>query len=76
MPLIGFTQPKQNEISATPIFQITGKESLSPGGQVAFQYSVPLNLIDQKQPVLIFTQTAERNRGQLAAINVSDYISK
>ncbi|TNF45398.1 MAG: hypothetical protein EP310_01670 [Bacteroidetes bacterium] len=76
MPLIGFTQPKQNEISATPIFQITGKELLTPGGKVSFQYSVPLNQVDQKQPVLIFTQTAERNRGQLAAINVSDYMLK
>ena len=76
MPLIGFTQPKQNEISATPIFQLTGKELLTPGGQVTFPYSVPLNQVNQKQPVLIFTQTIERNRGQLAAINVSDYISK
>ena len=76
MPLIGFTQPKQNEISATPIFQLTGKELLIPAGQVTFQYSVPLNQVDHKQPVLIFTQTAERNRGQLAAITVSDYISK
>lgn len=76
MPLIGFTQPKQNEISATPVFQLTGTESLPPGRQVTFKYSVPLNMVDQKQPVLIFTQTAERNRGQLASIHVSDYISK
>jgi hypothetical protein len=76
MPLIGFTQPKQNEISATPIYKITGKELLTPGGQVTFPYSVPLDQVDQKQPVLIFTQTVERNRGQLASVHISDYMLK
>jgi hypothetical protein len=75
MPLIGFTQPKKNEISATSIFQITGKEFLAPNEQISFRYSIPLNLVEQKQSVLVFTQTKERNRGNMFALNVADYIS-
>jgi hypothetical protein len=76
MPLVGFTQPKKNEISATPIFQITGKEFLIPGEQISFRYSIPLNLIEVKQSILVFTQTIERNRGQMVSINLSDFKSK
>lgn len=73
MPLIGFTQPKQNEISATPIFQITDKEQLLPNEKISFKYSIPLNLVDIEKSILVFTQTIERNRGKMFAVNVSDY---
>jgi hypothetical protein len=73
MPLIGFNQHKKNEILTTPLFQITGKEELASHEHVSFKYSVPLNLVDLKQSVLIFTQTKERNRGKMVAINVDDY---
>ena len=73
MPLIGFTQPKQNEISATPIFQITDKEQLLPKEKISFKYSIPLNLVDIEKSILVFTQTIERNRGKMFAVNVSDY---
>lgn len=75
MPHFGFNQPKKNEISTTSIYQITGKESLAPKEQVSFRYSIPLKLIEFKQSVLIFTQTIERNRGQMVSINLSDYKS-
>ncbi len=73
MPLIGFNQHKKDEISTTPLLQITGKEKLEPMEKVTFKYSIPLNLVDTKQSVLIFTQTKERNRGKMVAINVDDY---
>ena len=73
MPLIGFNQHKKDEISTTPLFQITGKEKLDPDELVSFKYSVPLNLVDLKQSVQIFTQTKERNRGEMVAINIDDY---
>jgi hypothetical protein len=73
MPLIGFTQPKMNEISSTSIFQITGKEQLLPNEQVSFKYAIPLNLVDIKKSILVFTQTVERNRGKMFALDVSDY---
>ena len=71
-PLIGFNQPKKNEISTTSIFKITGKELLIPGAKVSFNYSVPLNLINQQQPVLIFTQTIDRNRGEMVAVDIPE----
>ncbi len=67
MPLIGFNQHKMNEISSTSIFQITGKEQLLPNEQVSFKYTIPLNLVDIKKPILIFTQTIDRNRGEMVA---------
>ncbi len=73
MPLIGFNQHKKDEILTTPLLQITGKEQLEPNEQVSFKYAVPLNLVDLKQSILIFTQTKERNRGKMVAINVDDY---
>ena len=73
MPLIGFTQPKKIEISATPIFKITGKEQLEHNEQVTFKYGIPLNMVDVKQQILVFTQTIDRNRGKMVAIDVSDY---
>ncbi len=73
MPLIGFNQHKKNEILTTPLLEITGKELLEPKEKVSFKYSVPLNLVDLKESILIFTQTRERNRGKMVAINVDDY---
>jgi hypothetical protein len=73
MPLIGFNQHKMDEISTTPLLQITGKEQLAPKEQVTFRYSVPLNLVDRRNPVLIFTQTKERNRGKMVAIDIEDF---
>ncbi|HPE74558.1 MAG TPA: glycosyltransferase family 39 protein [Draconibacterium sp.] len=74
MPLIGFNQHKKDEISTTPLLQITGKEELAPRENVSFRYSVPLKLVDLKQSIQIFTQTKERNRGKMVAINVDDYL--
>lgn len=76
MPLIGFTQPKQNEISATSVLEITAKEKLTPNEPISFRYSIPLNLLDINQPILVFTQTNERNRGQIFSINLSEFNAK
>ena len=73
MPLIGFNQHKKEEILTTPLLQITGKEKLEPDEHISFRYSIPLNMLDLKQSVQIFTQTKERNRGIMIAINIDDY---
>ena len=73
MPLIGFTQPKQNEISATSILKITGKDELVPDEKISFKYNIPLNLVERNKPILVFTQTIERNRGKIFFINAEDY---
>ena len=75
VPAIGFMQ-KKIEISATPLFQITGKEKIEVNEQVSFKYSIPVNLIDIKEPVVIFTQTVERNRGKIFVIRYSDFRSQ
>lgn len=73
MPRIGFNQHKKDEILTSSLLQVTGKEQLESNEEISFQYSVPLNLIDRKNSILIFTQTQERNRGKMVAINVEDY---
>ena len=73
MPLIGFNQHKKDEILTTPLLQIAGKEQLEPKEKVSFKYSVPLNLVDRNNSILIFTQTKERNRGKMVAIDLKDY---
>jgi hypothetical protein len=72
MPLIGFNQHKKNEISTTPLIQITGKNEIAPNEQISFKYSIPLNLVDNKQSILVFTQTIDRNRGKMVAVDISD----
>jgi hypothetical protein len=72
VPAIGFMQ-KKIEISSTPLFQITGKEQIASGEQISFKYKVPLNLVDTKEPIVIFIQTAERNRGKMFAVKYSDF---
>lgn len=72
VPAIGFMQ-KKIEISSTPLFQITGKEQIASGEQISFKYKVPLNLVDIKEPIVIFIQTAERNRGKMFAVKYSDF---
>jgi hypothetical protein len=72
VPAIGFMQ-KKIEISATPLFQITGKEQIAEGEQISFKYSIPVNLIDIKEPIVIFTQTVERNRGKMFVVRYSDF---
>jgi hypothetical protein len=71
VPAIGFMQ-KKIEISATPLFQITGKEKIAAGEQISFKYMVPLGLLDTSQPVVIFTQTTERNRGKMFVVNIDE----
>jgi hypothetical protein len=75
MPLIGFNQHKKNEISTTPLIQITGKNEIAPNERISFKYSIPLNLVDNKQSILVFTQTIDRNRGKMVAVDVADYKS-
>jgi hypothetical protein len=74
-PQIGITHSKQAELTATPLLEITGMQSLEQGQKVSFTYGFPLNLIDREQPVLIFTQTVDRNRGEMAALKLSEYVS-
>ncbi len=76
MPLVGFNQHKKNEISTTPLVQITGKEQIAPNEQISFKYNIPLNLVDNKQSILVFTQTIDRNRGKMVAVDIADYKSK
>lgn len=74
-PQIGITHAKKGELTATPLLEITGMQSLEQGQKVSFKYSFALNLIERKEPVLIFTQTIDRNRGEMAALRISDYTS-
>ena len=74
MPLIGFNQHKTDEILTTPLLQITGKETIAPDEHISFKYSVPLNRVDLKKSIQIFTQTKERNRGKMISINIDDYM--
>lgn len=74
-PQIGITHAKKAELTATSLLEITGRQSLEQGQKVSFVYGFPLNLIEREQPVLIFTQTIERNRGEMAALKLSDYVS-
>ncbi len=73
VPVIGFMQ-KKIEIFSTPLHQITGKEQIAAGEQISFKYNIPLGLLETSQPVVIFTQTIERNRGRMFAVKVDDYI--
>jgi hypothetical protein len=75
MPLIGFNQHKMNEILTTPLIQITGKEQIAPNERISFKYTIPLNLVDNKQSILVFTQTIDRNRGKMVAVDIADYKS-
>lgn len=74
VPAIGFMQNKIETLT-TPLFQITGKEKIAAGEHISFRYSVPLSLVDTGQPVVIFTQTIERNRGRMFTVKVDDYKS-
>ncbi len=73
-PLIGYTHPKHNEFSTTPLKEITGKKEIKPDTKVSFRYSIALDLLeDPQKSILLFTQTIERNRGQMVSINLSEY---
>lgn len=71
-PAIGFKQSK-NKIPSTQIFKLTGKERLEPNEEFSFKYNIPINSIDKNAPLVVFTQTIERNRGQLLVIDKTDY---
>ncbi|HCE57875.1 MAG TPA: hypothetical protein DER09_08660 [Prolixibacteraceae bacterium] len=75
-PQIGITHAKKAELITTPLAEITGMNQLEQGQKVSFKYSFALSLIERKEPVLIFTQTIDRNRGEMAALKLSDYISE
>lgn len=74
-PQIGITHAKKGEITATSIFELTGMKSLENGKKVSFDYSFPLKIIDVNEPVVIFTQTNDRNRGELNVLRIKDYLA-
>lgn len=76
MPMLGFTQAKKDEISATPLNQLTKCELFASADQITFTYPIPLQKINRSQSLVLFTQTAERNRGDMLAINVEDFIKR
>lgn len=72
LPAIGFMQ-KKIEILTTPLVQITGKDKIEVNEQISFKYNIPVDLIDIKEPIVIFTQTEERNRGKMFVLRYSDF---
>lgn len=72
LPAIGFMQ-KKIEILTTPLVQITGKDKIEVNEQISFKYKIPVDLIDIKEPIVIFTQTVERNRGKMFVLRYSDF---
>lgn len=72
LPAIGFMQ-KKIEILTTPLVQITGKDKIEVNEQISFKYNIPVDLIDIKEPIVIFTQTVERNRGKMFVLRYSDF---
>lgn len=75
VPAIGFMQ-KGIEISTTPLLQITKKKEILKGEEIIFIYDIPLSLIDTTQAIVIFTQTIERNRGDMISLNPLDLVGK
>lgn len=75
MPEIGFMQ-KKIEKQTTPLFYLTGKNQIDAKKQITFKYSIPVDLIDPKVPIVIFTQTEDRNRGKMFSIKYSDFNSQ
>ena len=71
MPLIGFAHPKNNEISTTPLYQITGKDQILPDETLTFNYIISLRPEDFKSPIIVFTQTIDRNRGRMFTIDAA-----
>lgn len=70
-PAVGMMQ-NNKEVMSSSVFSLTMKEKLSPGEKMAFVYSIPDQAIDQKKQMIIFTQTIDRNRGQMIKTSFED----
>jgi len=70
-PSIGF-MVNRIEVSDKPLFDITGKEQLDVGEKIELRYNVPI-LKDEKQSLVVFLQTSDRNRGKMFEVNFDEY---
>jgi hypothetical protein len=75
MPEIGMMQNKI-EITASSIYGLTGKEVLAPEEKLSFVYSIPVSEIDKKQPMIIFVQTIDKNRGQMVKTEFQNFTNQ
>ena len=75
MPEIGMMQNKI-EITASSIYGLTRKEALAPEEKLSFVYSIPVSEINKKQPMIIFLQTVDKNRGQMVKTEFQNFTNK
>lgn len=70
-PAIGF-MVNRLVVSDTAIFALTGKEQLGINEQIELHYTVPIPA-DRKDPLVVFLQTKDFNRGKMFRVNFEDY---
>ena len=70
-PAIGYMQ-KGKEIDAIPIQNFTTKTELNPNESMELKYKIAKESLEPDQPLFVFTQTIDRNRGQVVAVNFDE----
>jgi hypothetical protein len=68
-PSIGYAQ-NGKEIDRIPLYNFTEKAELQPGEEMNMEYKIAKETLETEQNFSIFTQTIERNRGQVLPIHI------
>lgn len=66
-PAIGYMQ-KGDEIDKIPLANFSADKELAVGDQLQLEYQISRGNLEPEEKLLIFTQTVDRNRGQVVAV--------
>lgn len=70
-PAIGYMQ-KGKEIDKIPLNNFTDQSEIEPGESFQIEYKISKESLDPDLQLFVFTQTIDRNRGQVAAIDMNE----
>jgi hypothetical protein len=69
MPAVGYMQGGKI-ISKSFLYPMTKQDSIGIGEKLIVNYKIPVDQVDQEQKLIIFTQTSDLNRGEMATVHL------
>ncbi len=58
------------ELHSVPLSGVSGKSELSPGDELFLALEVFIRKIDEKVPLIFYTRTKEKYRGEIATVKL------
>jgi hypothetical protein len=74
-PVLAVMQNKI-ELRSTPLAGVSGNPALNPGDTLLLNINIPIRKVDTKYPLVFYTRTKEKYRGEVASLQMRKFASQ